>query len=54
VFGLLKRNLVLARELKLEIVAEASRCDDTLARGGTEAPSSRHLEAVFAAMRPGG
>ena len=49
-FELLSSNLELARELKLEIIAEAARSSADLASRGTP-PTTSHLAGVFEAMR---
>ena len=49
VLALLERNLRLARELQLEIVAEAARNNVKLPRG-IAAPTTNHLSEVFAGL----
>jgi hypothetical protein len=51
VFELLERNLGLARELQLEIVAEASEHNAKLPQGAAPA-TTKHLAEVFARLYP--
>jgi hypothetical protein len=50
---LLERNLQLAKELQLEIIAEASRHNDKLPQG-VAPPATKHLSEVFARLYPEG